>query len=488
MGAEFNVAASKGWTTMKALLEKARVPALMILAAAAPLGAWLGVPLKQAGTKTVTFIGAFELVIWPALVLVLATRLIQDGPAGVFRALRRAPAAGWWLLALAAWSGLAWPRIVGDGAQNASFFAVAKELVQMAEYGLVAFVVTAELIREDERARRSLLAVLGAAFGLALAVGAVQYFSLSGRTAFQVGSVFGSHGGDGAFLPNSNAFGAFLAIMVPFAATLALGRSGCCCWWNAVWGLLAAGGALLVLSGGGLLGVVCGALAGAAVLGRRRLALAFLALIAVLAIGQALPRRNLSTAVASVSPVRVNPRNGEKVLAVRYLRYASELTVLSKGLSCDRSGKFFFGLGPGSYAGEKLYRPELDGRFTNAVGETDAPENFDVLANEPNSFDLWLGQAAQLGILGLAGFLWLFAWWAGAALRSWKRTTAEDPMRPLAAAAFAAVVGAAAAGAFGSPWIQGVGPLLGMAVAMAFVPLGRRKTEDGATEVKVIHV
>jgi hypothetical protein len=470
---------------MKALLERLRLPLLCLLAASAPLGAWLGFHLPQPGTKTVFFLGAFDLVVWPALLVVLLSRVLADGPLGVVRALWRAPLAGWLLVGLVLWSGLAWPRIVGlrfTGDEPVSILAVAKEFVQTAEYAVVGLVVAAELIRAEARARRAVLGVLAASCVLVLAVGAVQYFRLEGRTDFQVGALFGNHSGEGTFLPNRNAFGAFLAVAVPFAATLALGRSGCCCWWNLLWGLIAAAGVLLTLSGGALLGIVCGALAGAAVLGRRKLALAAAALALLVAAGQVLPRRNLSKAVAAVSPVRENPRNNERVLAVRYLRYASELTVLARGLSGQEgAGKLFFGLGPGGYGRENNFRPNFDSRFVDTVGQTDVPENYDVLANEPNSFDLWLGQAAGLGVLGLLGFLWLFAWWGGAALRCWRRTGLDDPLRAAAAGAFAAVVGAAAAGVFTSPWIQGAGPTLVMIVATALPAAGAKRSSAGSS-------
>jgi hypothetical protein len=467
---------------VRSLLEKLRIPALVVLAAAAPLGAWLGPCFHVSGTKTSIFLGAFDLVLWPALVLVLALRLWTDGPLGVLRAIRRAPLAGWWLLAVAAWSGLAWPRIAGG--EPLSLAGVAKELIQITEYGLVGLVVAAELVRDEDRARRAVLGTLAAACGIVLAVGAVQYFTgTATRSDFGVGALFGNHNLDGEFLPNRNAFGAFLAVLVPFAAAVALGRSGCCCWWNGVWGILAAAGTLLALSGGAVLGIVCGTLAGAAVLGRRKLALAVLGLLALLAVGQMLPRRNLSKAFDSVSFVRVNPHKTEeeKVLALRYLRYASELTVLSKGLSGkEGSGKLFFGLGPGGYDREKNYRPVLDDRF-QVAGQTDVPENYDVLANEPHSFDLWLGQGAQLGVLGLAGFLWLFAWWGAAALRAWRRASGDDPMRAVAAGAFAAVIGAAVAGVFTSPWIQGVGPLLVVLVATVLPAPGKRRAGPGVS-------
>jgi len=459
---------------VKALLERLRLPALAVLAAAAPLGAWLKLGVPLAGVKGAVAVGAFDLAVWPALALVVLLRLLREGPRGVLRLAARAPSAGWLLLALAAWSGLAWPRLAGT--PPVALAAVAKELVQIAEYGVVALVVAAELAGDDGRGRRMALGILGALAGVIVIWGAAQYFG--GRSDFEVGSLLG----------NRNALGAFLAVMVPFAAALALGRSGCCCWWNAAWGLLAAGGTLLALSGGAVLGIACGTLAGAALLGRRKLAVAAAALVVFLAAGQALGRHNLSAALDSVRLERKNPRTGEMVLALRYLRYGSELNVLRLGLSGEQAGKLCFGLGPGGYDREKTFRPNLDSRFVETSGQTDTPENYDVLANEPNSFDLWLGQGAQLGALGLLGFLWLFAWFSGAALRSWRRSAPEDPLRTVAAGAFGAAVGAAAAGVFTSPWIQGAGPVLVMLVALALGAAGKRPKQPAGGAPEVVRV
>ena len=459
---------------MLKLLPRLRLPVLCALAAAAVLGA--GVRLAIPGTALQhgpAALGLFDVAVWPALALALLIRLCEDGPRGVLKSLGSAPLAGYLLLALALWSGLVWPRLAG--AEPPALTAAARDLVQLAEYGLAAFIACAELGAE-ERARRWAAAVLAGALGLIVLVGAVQYF--------RAGPDFGV----GSLLGNRNALGAFLAVAAPFCAAMALGLPGGCCAWRPVWTVLAAALALLALTGGAVLGLVCGALAAAACLGRRKLLAAAGALLVLLAVGQALPRHNLSAAVESVRLERKNPRVGEApapgapaepetLLAMRYVRLGYELNMLRASLT-DR--KLLFGLGPGGYGREKRFRPKLAER---PAGQTDNPENYDVLADEPNTFDFFLGAGVRMGVLGVLGFLWLFAWWAGRALAAW-RTGRGELDRAVAAGAFGAVLGAAAAGLFSSPWIQGAGPLLVMLVALARPvresPADQTEMENGA--------
>jgi len=450
---------------MLKLLQRLRPPVLGGLVAAAVLGA--GVRIAVPGTTLEhgsAALGLFDLAIWPALALVLLIRLAEEGPRGALKSLGGAPLAGYLLLALALWSAFVWPHLYNllwpglERAEPVGLTAAARDIVQLAEYGLVAFIACAEL-GADERARKWAWLALAAALALVALVGAVQYFTA--RPDFAVGSL----------LDNRNALGAFLAIAVPFCAALALGLPGGCCAWRPLWAALAAALTLLALTGGAVLGMVCGILAAAACLGRRKLLVAAAALVVLLAAGQALPRHNLSAAVESVRLERSNPRAGEtpapgapaepeSLLAMRYVRLGYELNVLRAGLA---GRKLRFGLGPGGYGREKRFRPRLAER---PPGQTDNPENYDVLADEPNTFNLFLGAGVRMGVLGILGLLWLFAWWAGRTLAAWRTGRAELD-RAASAGAFGAVLGAAAAGLFSSPWIQGAGPLLVMLVALA---------------------
>ena len=452
---------------LKTFLTRLGTPALCLLAVAAPLSAWLTLPgFAAGGAHARSALCLFDLLVWPALLLALLVRLQEEGLRGVLKALLRVPAAAWFLLALSAWSGLAWPRLTGSEPSGLS--GVCKELFQLAEYAVAAYVAVAELGR-GERSRRWAALALQAGFALVLVVGLAQYFGP--RSDFDVGSL----------LKNRNSLGAFLAAAVPFCLVLALGRSGCCCGWRPLWAALAAGGALLAITAGAVLGIAVGVLAGAALLGRLRLAVAVAGLVVLFAIGQALPRHNLSAAAESVRVERTSPREpSQKLLAMRYLRAGYETNVLRASLGPE-GGRLFFGLGPGNYGQRKTeFRPALDDR---PAGQTDNPANYDVLSDEPGTFNLYGQAAVELGILGLLGFLWLFASWAGTALGAWRRN-GEEISEPLAAAVFAALVGAAVASAFGSAWIRGVGEGLEVMAALAAAEL-RGEAPPAAVESRV---
>lgn len=436
----------------RTFLSRLTTPVLCALALAAPLAAWLAMELKLPGTAHAFFsICVFDVLVWPALLLALLLRLLEEGLRGVLRALLRVPAAAWFLLALAVWTGLAWPLLGGPGGRGAG--AALRGILQLAEYAVAGYLAVAELGR-GERARRWAALALQAGFALVIAVGLVQYFGP--RPDFEVGSL----------LRNRNSLGAFLAAAVPFCLLMALGRSGCCCGWRPLWAVLAAGGALLALTAGAILGILCGAIAGAALLGRLRLAVAVAGLALLFAAGQALPRHNLGAAAESVRVERTDPHDPEgkrKLLAMRYLRAGYEVNVVRAGLGPER-GQLFFGLRPGGYGLEKNRFP-----FEKPQGEV-KPGNYDVLCDEPGTFNLYGQAAVEMGVLGLLGFLWLFASWSGTAFAAWRKRGQELP-EPFAAAILAAVVGAAVASVFGSAWIRGAGEVLAVLAALAAAEL-----------------
>lgn len=431
------------------LPERLRLPALLFLAVAVPLAGFMAV--KVPGTsfqKKEATLAIFDYFIWPALVLVLVCRWRRRGWGGALRSLAGAPAAGWFLALLALWSGLLWPRL--GGLDPLGLTAVGKKLLPVLEYGAIGFLVFAELGREA-RARQWALAVLAGVSGIAVIYGAVQYFG--GGHDFQVGSFFG----------NRNALGAFLAVAVPFFAVAALTCRG---WgWRAAYGVLAAAGTLLATTGGALLGIACGVLAGAALAGRRQAGTAFGALVLLLMFGQCLPRRNIGAALESLRVERTCPKTGEKLLAMRYLRAGAEINVLRAPFRKNGPEvNLLFGLGPGGYDRSKRFRPSLGARES---GQTDNVDNYDVLADEPGTFNLFGVAAAEMGILGLVGFLWLFFSYARSTLTSWRAAPEGGLERSLALGAFAALVGAAVVSPFGSAWVRGAGPLLVMLVGLA---------------------
>jgi len=439
-------------------LERARLVALVLLVASVPLAGFVGV--KIPGTshqKKMATLALFDVLIWISLALVVLCRFMRQGPRGVLRLPCAVPVAAWCLVALSVWSGMIWPRCT-SAVEPLGLASVARKLLPLVEYGALAFIVFGELA-SGEKQRRAGLLTLSVLTGIALIYGAIQYFG-SAET-FHVGSFFGGKelfsGG------NRNALGTFLAVAVPFFAVMAAGARA---WeWRVLYGLLAAIGVLLALSGGAVLGIVCGALLGAVLLGRTRGTIVAAVLVVLLGLGQVLPRKNLRTALNSVRMDRTCPKTGEQLLAMRYVRAGAEINVLRAPLRrSDPKPGLFFGVGPGGYDRTRELRPRLDER---PAGQTDNLENYDVLANEPHTFNLFGDAAAELGLLGLIGFLWFFAACARRCLDAWKSSAEGSLERVVALAALAAVVGGMVASPFTSVWIRGSGPLLVMLVALA---------------------
>ncbi len=446
------------------LLEKLRLGALVLLMVSIPLAGFVGFPISGTShQKKAATLALFDVLVWLGLALVVLCRFLREGPGGVLKLLRLTPAAGWFLVALTVWSGVVWPRCTGAVAP-VSMTAVGKALLPLLEYALIGLVVFEDLAADEKARRRSLLA-LSLATGAALLYGAVQYFGPG--HVFNVGSFFGGKelftGG------NRNAFGAFLAVAVPFFAVMAVTSAE---WrWRTLYGTLAGVGALLVTSGGAMLGIICGAMVGALLIGKLRGVIVIAGLMLLLGIGQLLPRRNLTTALDSVSMERYCPKDGvsvkqgEPLMALRYLRAGAEINVLRAPLrKDDPEPGLFFGVGPGCYDRSKALRPRLDER---PAGQTDNIANHDVLANEPGTFNLFGVAAAELGILGLLGFAGLFAFLFRRCLSAWKAAAGGEPEHALALSALAAVVGATVASPFTSVWIRGSGPLLIAIVAIA---------------------
>jgi hypothetical protein len=446
------------------VLEKLRLGALLLLMVSIPLAGFVGFPIPGTShQKNTATLAIFDVLIWLGLALVVLCRFLRQGPRGVLQLLRLTPAAGWLLVALTVWSGVVWPRCTAS-VEPVSMTAVGKALLPLLEYALAGLVVFSELA-DDEKARRRGLLALSLATGVALLYGVVQYFG-PGHT-FNVGSFFG--GKELFSAGNRNAFGAFGAVAVPFFAVMAVTSEQ----WQrrTLYGALAGVGVLLVTSGGAMLGIVCGALAGALLVGKLRGAIVLAGLVLLLGVGQLLPRKNLTTALDAVSVERNCPRKGisvdegEPLLALRYLRAGTELNVLRAPLrKNDPQPGLFFGVGPGCYVRSKALRPRLDER---PAGQTDNISNYDVLANEPGSFNLFGVAAAELGMLGLLGFVGLFAFFFRRCLQAWKAAEENSLARALALGALAAVVGATVASPFTSVWIRGSGPLLIALVAIA---------------------
>ncbi len=443
------------------VLDRVRPVLLVLLVVTIPIAGRIAVPVLSHHKKPVT-LALFDVLIWISLAFVCLARLRRAGVKGVLEGLREVPWAAWLLCALTVWSGLIWPRL--PGGRPGSFTGTARALLVLVEYAVLAFVVAGELVRSSGE-RRLALRAAAAASAVAMLWGLVHYFSAA--DPFYVGSFFGERAGDGSFVPNRNAFGSFLAISVPLFGVLAISARE----WpdRCLFGAVAVIGTLLAATGGAVLGIACGLLAGAALVGRRQLAIGVGCLFILLAVGQLLPGHNLRAAAESVRVERKCPRTGQRLLAKRYLRAGADLNVLRAPFRENEPERaLLFGVGPGAYtAGTKRFAPVLDAR---GAGETDKLENFDVLADEPGSFNLFGLAAAELGSLGLLGFIWLFAGLAGRCLSAWRNAGSLDGGNAgsgvAAAAALAALVGALFVSPFASVWIRGSGPMLMVVVAI----------------------
>ncbi len=448
------------------ILKNVRLVALVLLVLSIPLAGFVGVKVPGAvHQKKMATLALFDVLIWVCLAVVVLCRFMRGGAKGVLRMSCAAPLAAWCLIGLSLWSGIIWPRC-SSALDPVGMTSVAKSLLPLVEYGILGFIVFGELVA-GERERRAGLLALSIATGVALIYGGIQYFGSS--DVFYVGSFFGGRelfsGG------NRNALGAFLAVSVPFFAVMAVGSRA---WeWRVLYAVLAAVGVLLVTSGGAVLAIVCGALLGAVLLGKRQGGIIALGLVVLLGLGQVLPRENLRTGLDSIRVTRACPKDskilniakGEPLLALRYVRAGAEINVLRAPLrEIDPVPGLFFGFGPGGYDRTKRLRPQLRER---PAGQTDNLANFDVLANEPNTFNLFGVAAAELGLLGLICFLWLFAACGRRCLEAWKKAPEDGLEKVLALAALAAVVGGTVVSPFSSVWIRGSGPLLVMLVAFA---------------------
>jgi hypothetical protein len=362
--------------------------------------------------------------------------------------LQGTPRAGLSLLGLGLWAGMIWPRLSGQGSPD--FAALASKMVPMAEYAVLGPVLLFALLN-GEQARRLALRAMQVALAVAIGMGIWQYFAIA--SDFKVAG----------FLGDRNSWGGFLAMAVPFCAVLAVSarhRAD-----SLLWGALALGGFMQIMALGGLLGCMTGCILGAVLLPKHRGVILGVTVVGALALGLVMPRRNLGSAMESARFEKSCPRTGEKLVAVRYLRAAAEMNVLRAPFRLHApEPRLIFGFGPGGYARSKPYRPQLDNR---GAGQTNREENYDILADEPGTFNLLGVAAVEMGWLGVIGFMWFFAWCVSSCLSAWRGAAPGSRNSVLALAATCAVLGGIVASPFSSIWIKGSGPLLVLLVALA---------------------
>ena len=304
-----------------------------------------------------------------------------------------------------------------------------KEWLQIALYFLVGErVVATALELGGEKWRHRACAVFLASGAAVLILALAQYFGedpdvfpLCLRPGLAVRGAFG----------NNNVLCGFLALLLPFAFSLAL-EGGRPWWLRAVLVLLVAAGLLTMLSGAAL--AIVAAVLSATAFRRNRILGAATALVllgALFLVAPELPRDNFTAAVQSAElyhsdagSVRYSDEeNGVLTWAAgeptrRYPEWQAALT-----MSFERP---LVGVGPGAY--QKSIGP-----FYDVIPRATGP-------NEPDTQNLYLVLASTMGYPALFAFLAILyaAWNAGRA------DGASDPAR--AAAASVAAFAATAAG------------------------------------------
>jgi O-antigen ligase len=319
-----------------------------------------------------------------------------------------------------------------------SAFESVKELIQIAEYVLAAYVLFAfgplEGITDIRRLTRLFIAV----GGIVVAIGCAQYFMPS-IEPFYVRSTFG----------NRNSYGGFLAIFLPLVLSLLLfeARSRI---EKILLGSILVGGFVTVLSAASLFGILIGGLVVSALHSRQA---GFGWIGAVLLFCLLLPytpRRNAEILAESIriydEQVQVEPRYTEWQSSVSMWR---ENPILGVGIgNYQRNIGMYYGFLP-------------------------LPEG----PKEHDNNNLFLVIASSTGILGLAGLVLLLASWLGTCLR----------FRDMSGSSFRSSLGFGAAGgivafSINSIWsslmIRGVFLCVVIVVAMAHSPHAMEKRSN----------
>lgn len=324
-----------------------------------------------------------------------------------------------------------------------------REFAQLAAYFIAGWVVLANCIdtRRRLRAAVDLFTIVTAAIVL---IALCQYRAAASGNAFKVAGLF----------ENRNVLGAFFAFSLPFLFVLGLYEERL--WQRFALFLTAAVGLGVTLSGGALLGAAVGILFSSALHSRR-------ALIATIAAGTlgvllvprlaSLPRHS-DVVLSSIRPYlqsnfldrrKGEPQLlGEPVVAVRYTHWYVATRLIRKHLRFP-----FLGTGPGTYH-RNLSDAYKDAGIEKPSGQTDDVSGFNITADEPDSFNMFLVLLAESGPLALAALLWLGLSLLGQGVRN--HFESKDKFgRALGLGTAAAVVGAALCGVFSNILVRGVG-------------------------------
>jgi O-antigen ligase len=325
---------------------------------------------------------------------------------------------------------------------------------------VIIFAITVDVARDARSARWVVLAVIGAA-ALEASYGIFQFATGRGPDFFAIGPFMRAYGNFG----QPNPFAGYLGTALPLALAVAvlLARDSLGRWAQASTALLAAG-VLLSFSRGAWLGVACAAAVMLAVASARSrrwlapLAAAILLLTVVGALGllPASIAERINVVAEYFGPfdvrnVDLNSENWSVVERMAHWQAAWDMFL-------DHP---WFGIGPGNYstAYEQYYLPG----WLEPLG---------------HAHNYYLNLAAELGLLGLSGYLLVVGLAFRAAIRGLR---AADPFwRAVALGTLGSLVAIALHSAFDNLYVHGVSVQIGTLFALGQIA-SLRAGEDGAS-------
>ena len=320
-----------------------------------------------------------------------------------------------------------------------------REFLQLGAYFVGGWLVFANCITTRRRLRAAvdLFSIVVAAI---VVVALYQYRGAVKGNVFEVGGSFG----------NRNVLGAFLAISLPFVFALALYEKRL--WQRFALALAVALGAMVTLSGGALIAIavallfVAGAKSQKALLG---VLIATALALTLLPDTLYLPRHS-DIVISSVNPYLSNNfldrRKGEPepyeepVVATRYKRwYAASRRIQDPAAS-------LLGAGPGKYSQTVA---AYYGSVEKPSGDTDHVPGFNIEADEPDTFNMYLVTCVEAGPLALVALIWVGVLFLGRNLRNHGKS-GDEFGKALALGAAGALVGAAVCAVFSNILVRGV--------------------------------
>jgi len=405
------------------------------------------------------------------------------------RTCRSLPPLSHWLMVLAAAAGVFFlfgDHLLPAGADEKDLFiSLAKEIVQIALYLLLAYPVFRTALTTPRRMRAAVIALL-ATTTLAVALAVVQRIALqtnyqpdparrtayreydinayrSAQLPFHVCGPFATWSEHG-YNPSRATYAGFLALVLPFALALLVferKRPGMVIW-------------ISVLLLGAAATVMAGYLAPAILLGL---------LVTGFALGWRVGRQTLIGVVLYLLVVSVvGGLNRQEIIEAPFqLRISAKQATYGNGDGTRHLKKFWgeqqaalnvvranplFGAGAGSY------QEQVGQAYGRSMGKIDEQRN------EPNALNGYLLTAATMGLLGLAVLLLLYGRYLGMARRAVAAGGA-----PWTAALLGAMVALALITLATNPWVRGLSVVIVAWLAAignftTFSPAGRKITQE----------